>query len=181
MVTKELILFGAVLYHLDLAPSQLNTQIGRLHTHKLFYLLQEAGLNLGYRFDSNLWGPISEEVSQLMWDFQFHSYAQHLADGLKIKPEYQLYFEKVQRLREYPGYLTPPSSDWISMVAGVCWYTRTHTLVKFDLPQDHPEVLAVKERVVKHIPGYPKITDNFPTIWNRLQQVYGQAETSEKV
>lgn len=120
LIARQLVILAGALK--DIGAPSLDEIAGRMDTQKRVYLLQVAGISLGYRFTWDLFGPFSKGLANDMALLSgSQEVTENLISDLHLKQEAAQIFAKVRQLidtpQDYQGAIT--NLEWLELIASL--------------------------------------------------------------
>ena len=117
---------AAVIALRDLKCQTIDTVDERILSQKKVYLAQELGVPLGFEYSWYLHGPYSPALTTAT--YQIISEGFSVADGKKLKPQYQAVIDCVNLLEQETSRVRLNAVHWYELVAAVAyWYNKGMT------------------------------------------------------
>jgi uncharacterized protein YwgA len=140
---KQLVILSKVLEALD--GDSFTTLEGRIAFQKRVYLAQALGLDLGYRFLWNQYGPYSPELSQDRDALHTGEDEIHrLASELRFKPEAEELLQRIRTLAEAPRDANLSATAWLELLTSLHFLMQNLNLTPDRVSDEDAEGLIDK-------------------------------------
>jgi uncharacterized protein YwgA len=160
---KELIVLSRILDEID--GDSFETLEGRITFQKRVYLLQAAGLDLGYLFSWDQFGPYSKELAEdgAALDASRQD-TRDAAKGLRFRQEVQATLGRIKDLMLRPSGSAITQAAWLEMLSSVHFIL----LSKGHKVTSDEQFVAARTELLQKKPYFDKFASDLDTARQRL-------------
>lgn len=159
------ILLKLILDEVELGDIKLETFQDRLCLQKKIYLVQVAGLDLGYRYNWYLRGPYCPVLTKNAYLLKEEiDNSENEFDDYVLNEKAQEYVETAQQIWNIPSDLSVAEPQWIELLASI------HYLKAIAYWPELPTKTQVVERLLKAKPDFAGRQDLIDNAWRCLEE-----------
>lgn len=166
MITKDILILGRFVSEID--GTSLDTLEGRIAFQKRIYLLQVSGIDLGYRFGWDVYGPYSPGLAKngVRYESEMVRVEAAVRD-LQLTEEARNAIERVRRTMALPpGAPGLTETAWLELLCSLHFIADT-------LGVDLSETESLTQELVKRKPFFADYGSQTETALQRLRDLRG--------
>lgn len=154
-MNSEQILLKLIFDELNITPNWSTCENRRI-VQKTVYLLQEAGIKIGYRFSWYLLGPYCPELTQHCLDLNFNlSVNDNSYQKYELHSDITTILDTIKPLLNPPGKISLPQEDWLELVASQLFLMKNRSsdpeITMFKMQSDRSHLLTYKDIAITKI------------------------------
>ena len=167
MITKELVILARIIDELD--GVETGTLEERIIFQKKIYLSQACGLNLGYNFSWDLYGPYSKSLAQNTEIYEKNKKeVDDFAKKIDLSEDAKEKIDHAKCLMEHPEGNEIKESTWLELMSSL-HYMVVFRFKKVCMDQGlRSEIDEINDSLIGKKPHLEQYRDLLPSAWKRL-------------
>jgi uncharacterized protein YwgA len=140
---------------------------GRINVQKKIYLLQEFAVDLGYRFQWNVFGPYSKDLARDCTALgAYRDEVREIAEPLNFKGDAEEKMQRVKSLLKAPPDTDLSDAAWLELISSVHMLADNVKNGSSSLSEE--QMNAIREDLVARKPYFQDVTKVMPQVWTAL-------------
>lgn len=168
MITKELVILARIIDELD--GVETGTLEERIIFQKKIYLSQACGLNLGYNFSWDLYGPYSKSLAQ-----NTEIYEKNIDEIDEFAEKIELTEDAISKIDRAKSLMEPPEgneikeSTWLELISSLHYLVVPYFKKACGNQGIENKIDEIYDSLIGKKPHLEKYKDLLPSAWKRLR------------